>query len=369
MTTVTPFTPIKIGSLEIPNRLFMSPMTRSRGVVPSEIVAEYYRQRSYGNGGAGLIVTEGILIEEQGSEYGTVPGLFTEEQIEAWRNVVDTVHNANGNIFAQLWHVGRITHSKLNPNNTQPIGPSAIRALGGNFRTLNGAEYEVPRELSAEEVQQYAKLYGTAAKNARAAGFDGVEIHGANGYLIHQFMNVASNQRSDQYGTQNFENRARFALEVIENVVAGYGDESRVAIRFSPGFVGMGFVLDDQTVPFYNDLLQQIAQRFPNLAYITIGADMSGSNSISVADFRESYKGEGKVLTGTVGFDQARTTDFQEKGIVDAVHIGRQFISNPDLAYRWRHNLPLADVNWATLYSNGATGYTDYPIAEREATD
>lgn len=353
---ITPFTPIKIGSLEIRNRIWLSPMTRSRGIVPTELHELYYEQRALNkdNSGAGLLVTEGLLIEPQGTEYGQVPGIFTEEQILGWKKVVDRVHSANGHIFAQLWHVGRLTHPKLNPNEAQPIGASPITAPGGNFRTLNNATYVQPRELSTEEVKAYIKLYGTAAKNAKRAGFDGVEIHGANGYLVHQFMNKASNQRSDSYGTQNFENRARFALEVIAEAITGFGDESRVAFKSSPGATNGGMVVDEETIPFYKYLYQQIGERFPKLAYLTIAGSFDGG-PLDAAFFRDSYKGDGKVLTGSTGYDRAKTIEYLEKGLIDAVHIGRSFIANPDLAYRWANDLPLTEVNWQTLYSSGIT--------------
>jgi N-ethylmaleimide reductase len=359
------FQPIQIGSLTVQNRIFMSPMTRGRSVIPTELQAKYYKQRAFqpDGSGAGLIISEGILISPNthGQEYGRVPGLFLEEQTEGWKQVTNAVHDANGHIFAQLWHVGRIAHPELNYNKEPNVAPSAIAAPGGNFRALDGTGYVVPHALTTEEVSQHAKQFGIAAKNAHLAGFDGVEIHGANGYLVHQFLNTASNVRTDHYGTQTFENRARFALEIIAEAVAGFGDEGRVAIKFSPGVSSAGMIVDDDTVPFYKYLLQQIGEKFPKLAYITIASDMTGKSTINVADFRDSYKGEGKVLTGTVGFDYNRSVESLEKNIVEAVVIGRAFIANSDLAYRWKHGHQLNEVNWQTVYAAGETGYTDYP--------
>ncbi|KAL0480413.1 12-oxophytodienoic acid reductase [Acrasis kona] len=360
MAEVTAFSPLQIGDLNVANRVWMSPMTRSRGKVPNDIVSKYYQQRSLqqDNSGAGLIVTEGVLIEDIGTEYGSVPGIFSEEQISGWKKVVDEVHKSNSVIFAQLWHVGRISHSLLSLNNAQPVGPSAIRAPKGNFRQLEGAEYEVPRALTTPEVSGYAKLFGDAARNSKRAGFDGVEIHGANGYLINQFMNRASNNREDEYGVQNFENRARFTLEVLEQVVAGFGNESRVGIRFSPITTVLGLIAEEDAVDFYTYLLGQIAERFPKLAYVTILGDFAGQNDVDVKTFRDAYKG--KTLTGSVNFDFAKTEEYLKKGYLDAVHIGRPFIANPDLVRRWNNKLKLSDVDWSNIYSSGEQGYTDY---------
>ncbi|KAL0484904.1 12-oxophytodienoic acid reductase [Acrasis kona] len=360
MAEVTAFSPIQVGDLTVANRVWMSPMTRSRGKIPNDTFSKYYQQRSLqqDNSGAGLIVTEGVLIEDIGTEYGSVPGIYSDEQINGWRKVVDDVHKNNSLIFAQLWHVGRISHSLLSHNNAQPVGPSAIKAPGGKFRQLGGAEYEEPRALTTSEVSDYAKLFGEAARNSKKAGFDGVEIHGANGYLINQFMNRASNNREDEYGIQNFENRARFTLEVLEQVIAGFGNESRVGIRFSPITTALGLVVEDDAVEFYSYLLKQIAERFPNLAYVTILGDFTGQNDIDVKTFREAYKG--KTLTGSVNFDFEKTEEYLKKGYLDAVHVGRPFISNPDLVKRWNNKYKLSDVNWSTVYSSGEQGYTDY---------
>jgi N-ethylmaleimide reductase len=336
----------------------MAPMTRDRGQVPNELHAKYYAQRSYKNGGASLIFSEGIFIEPQGSYWDGVPGLYTDEMIRGWKLVTDAVHANGSYIFAQLWHIGRLTHPLGNPNGAQNIGPSAVRSPGGRFRQYNDSEYVTPRALSTQEVKNYVKLYGEMAKQAKEAGFDGVEIHAANGYLPNQFLDKSANLRLDEYGCQSWDDRIRFVMEVLQAAITGFGSEQRVGIKLGPDTPNNGMVVDEENHPFYCYLLDKMSEAFPKLGYVTI----MGDQRMNVSWFRNHWKGPEKVLVGNYCFDATSADRFLKADLCEAFTFGRPFIPNPDLAYRFKHGLPMSKVNQQKgYYGRRETGYSDYP--------
>jgi len=351
------FSPLTLGEIELPNRLVLAPLTRLRSGaegVPGPLVVEHYRQRA----SLGLIVSEGTYPTPAGQSYPGQPGLVTEEQLAGWKKVTDAVHAEGGRIFAQVMHGGRVSHADITGGH-EIVAPSAV-AIDGEVRTPNGKKpYPVPRELSTDELPSVIQEIVTASRNAVEAGFDGVELHSANGYLLHEFLAPNSNVRTDSYGGSP-ENRARFVIETVNAVVEALG-ANRVGIRISPEHSVQGIAETDpaDVRATYEVLVDTIASL--NLAYLSIlHHDPKGE---LVQDLRERFNGTFLVNTG---FGVVTTRDealaLVADGHADAVVVGRPAIANPDLARRWREGLPLNEPDPSTFYGEGAKGYTDYPF-------
>ena len=366
------FDPITFGSISAPNRIAMAPLTRNRSphAVPTQLVAEYYTQRAT----AGLLITEGTAISHQGQGYADVPGLYGTEQLKAWRKVTDDVHAAGGRIVTQLWHVGRVSHHSLQPGGGKPVSPSAIQAKSKTYLvnpdgTGSFTETSEPRALELSEIPGILDDFRRAAKAAvEEAGFDGVEIHGANGYLVDQFLRSSSNQRTDQYGG-SIENRARFLFEVVDAVTEGAG-KGRVGIRLSP-VTPANDVSDPEPQALFEHVVRGLASR--GLAFIhTIEGATGGARDFQQGDkpfdydaYKAAYRdagGKGAWMVNN-GYDGASARAAVESGRADMVAFGRLFISNPDLVTRLRDDSALNQPEKATFYGGGAKGYTDYPFA------
>ncbi|MBT2867141.1 N-ethylmaleimide reductase [Chromobacterium violaceum] len=355
-------TPLTMGAVALSNRVVMAPLTRLRNIepgdVPGPLAKEYYRQRA----SAGLIVAEGTHISPTAKGYAGAPGIYSEEQVRAWSEVTDAVHRDGGKIALQLWHTGRISHRSLQPNGDAPVGPSAIQADSRtNIRAADGSlvreQCDTPRALEIEEIEDIIEDYRRAADNARRAGFDLVEIHGAHGYLIDQFLSPAANVRTDQYGG-SVENRARFLLEVVDAVVAEW-DADHVGIRISPLGIFNGVTNTDQLdMALY--LAEQLAKR--KLAFLHISEpDWAGGPTLDDgfrAELRQRYPG---VIIGAGGYTAEKAETLLRKGFIDAAAFGRSYIANPDLVERLKQNAPLNPPKPDTFYGGGAEGYTDYP--------
>lgn len=350
------FSTYKLGEKNLKNRVVMSPMTRSRSInnLPGDLVVTYYTQRAE----AGLIITEGTSSSINGLGYARIPGIFSKEQVGAWKKVTDSVHKAGSAIFIQLMHTGRVSHELNMPQGAKIIAPSALALSGTIWTDQQGMQpYPVPQALTEKEIEATIQEYVTASQNAIEAGFDGVELHGANGYLIDQFLNTASNQRTDQWGG-SLKNRARFALEVAKAVSKKIG-ASKVGIRLSPYGAFNGMVTDSDHEKLYDYLGQELS--LLNLAYLHI-VDHSSMGAPEVKTsvkelLRRNFKGS-LILSG--GYDRARAeADLQaKKG--DLVAFGRPFISNPQLVTKMKENLPLLEADQTTFYTPGEKGYTDY---------
>ncbi|KTC89579.1 alkene reductase [Fluoribacter dumoffii] len=354
------FTPFNLSGLTLKNRIVMAPLTRNRSLhgmdTPSELNAEYYAQRA----DAGLIIAEATQISPTGKGYAWTPGIYSAEQIAGWKLVTDAVHAKGGAIYLQLWHVGRISHSSLQPGGTAPVAPSAIAATGQRTFIENGTFVEVgtPRALKIGEIPGIIEDYRVAARNAILAGFDGVEIHAANGYLIHQFLCDGTNHRSDQYGGP-VANRLRFALEVAEAIVSEIGAH-RTGIRIAPVSHANGITETSPSAVFF-PLVQEL-NRF-NLAYIhVIEGETQGPREFYGFDFhalRKEFAGPWMVNNG---YTLEMAAEAVSSGYADLIAFGRYFISNPDLVTRFEKNAPLNELDRATLYGGGEKGYTDYPF-------
>ncbi|KTD67020.1 NADH-dependent flavin oxidoreductase, Oye family [Legionella steelei] len=354
------FTPFKLRELTLKNRIVMAPLTRNRSIhgidTPSELNAEYYAQRAE----AGLIIAEATQISPTGKGYAWTPGIYSPEQIVGWKLVTDAVHARGGAIYLQLWHVGRISHPSLQPGGIAPVAPSALTATGQRTFIENGTFVEVgaPRALELSEIPGIIEDYRVAARNAVLAGFDGVEIHAANGYLIHQFLCDGSNHRTDQYGG-SITNRLRFALEVTTAVVSEVGAH-RTGIRIAPVSHANG-VTDTSPAAVFFPLVQELS-RF-NLAYVhVIEGETQGARAFYGFDFhalRKAFDGPWMVNNG---YTLEMATEAVASGYADLVAFGRYFIANPDLVTRFKKNVPLNEPERATLYGGGVKGYTDYPF-------
>lgn len=358
------FTPVRLGALELPNRVLLAPLTRCRageGNVPTELMATYYAQRA----SAGLLISEATQVTPEGQGYPNTPGIHSDAQVEGWRRVTDAVHKAGGRIVMQLWHVGRISHNAYQPNGAVPVAPSAVGLTqGGEARLPDGskAPYPTPRALETDEIPSVVEAYRRGAANAKAAGFDGVEIHGANGYLIEQFLLSSSNRREDRYGG-SVENRARFLFEVVEAVTGAWGGGERVGLRLSP----RGADADRQD-PDRAGLYGYVAERLNDhgLAFLHLvdpvaGHRMAGPDELvgvnPVPAIRERFRGP-IVVNG--GYDRASGDAAIAAGYA-AVAYGIPFLANPDLPERLRVGAPLNAPDAPTFYGGGAEGYTDYP--------
>lgn len=356
MTDQPIFEPFTLGALTLDNRIVMAPLTRNRagmGLVPSELAATYYAQRA----SAGLIISEATQVSAQAQGYQDTPGLYTAEQIAGWRKVTDAVHAKGGRIFVQLWHVGRVSHVDLQPGGNAPVAPSAIRAATKTFVNNGFHDVSEPRALELDELPALVEDFRQAAANAIAAGFDGVEVHGANGYLLEQFVKDGANQRTDRYGG-TIENRARLLLEVTAAVAKEIGAE-RTGVRISPVSPASGISCSDPQ-PQYDYIAEQLNALGVVYLHVVEGAT-GGPRDVAPFDYdalRSRFK---QVYLANNGYDLDLATDRIVQGKTDLVAFGRAFISNPDLVERLGTNAPLAPLDPATLYGGGAKGYTDYP--------
>lgn len=355
------FQPLRLGNLELPNRIAMAPLTRNRAVepntVPSPIAPVYYAQRA----SAGLIVSEASQISQQGQGYIWTPGCFTDAQVEGWRAVTRAVHEAGGHMFLQMWHVGRVSHTSLQHNGAAPVAPSAITAKTRTFVASGFAETSEPRALETHEISGIVADYAHAAHCADKAGFDGVEIHGANGYLIDQFLRDGSNKRTDMYGG-SIENRMRFALEVVDGVLQAL-PASRVGMRIAPTSPSND-ISDSNPVALFGALVDELAKR--KLAYLhVVEGQTQGARDIVPFDFLALRKAFPGVYIANNGYDRTMAIEAIAAGRADMVAFGRNFISNPDLVERLRIDAPLNEFDRATFYGGGEKGYTDYPALAR----
>lgn len=361
--------PIQIGTTTLPNRVIMAPLTRSRagqpGDVPHALNVEYYQQRA----SAGLIVTEASQISRQGQGYAWTPGIYTDAQEAGWKQVVEAVHAKGGHIAIQLWHVGRISHPLLQENGADPVAPSAIAAEGAQCFVVqpDGTPAYVPtalpRALKTEEIPQIIAQYRQAAARAGKAGFDFVEIHAANGYLLQQFMATNSNQRTDAYGG-SIENRARLTLEAVDAAIAELG-ANKVGIRISPNFIAHG-IADTEAEPIALYLAKELNQR--GIAYIHVAEpDWVGGPELT-QEFRQQLR---NAFKGTIiccgGYTATEAEALIVSGLADAVAFGRPFIANPDLVERFAQGAELNTPDRTTFYGGAEKGYTDYPTLAQTA--
>jgi N-ethylmaleimide reductase len=352
------FSEFHLGSLHLPNRIIMAPMTRSRalaGEVPAPLSATYYAQRA----SAGLIISEATQISRQGIGYPGTPGIHTTEQVEGWRTVTDAVHKAGGRMFSQLWHVGRISHPSLQPGGSLPIAPSAIRPAGEVY-TLDGMQpFVTPRALATKEIAGIVEDYRRAAANAKAANFDGVELHAANGYLIDQFLRDRTNHRDDEYGG-SAANRARLLIEATEAIVGEWGPD-QVGVRLSPTNP-FNDIADSNPAATFATIVNEL-NKF-GLAYLHI-VEPAPSHQVEAGEvpdirfFRRLWQGP---LMGNNGYDLLRANENLQDGSVDCVSFGSLFLANPDLPARFRKAAALNTPDSSTFYEGGDRGYTDYPV-------
>ncbi|MFT3757200.1 MAG: alkene reductase [Pseudoxanthomonas sp.] len=350
------FEPYPLGPLTLANRIVMAPLTRNRasaGLVPSELAATYYAQRA----SAGLIIAEATQVSAQAQGYQDTPGLYTPEQIAGWRKVTDAVHAKSGCIFVQLWHVGRVSHVDLQPGGAAPVAPSAIRAATKTFVNNGFVDVSEPHALEIEELPGIVNDFRQAAANAIAAGFDGVEIHGANGYLLEQFIKDGANRRTDGYGG-SIENRARLLLEVTAAVAREIGAD-RTGVRISPVSPANGISSSDPQ-PQYDYIVEQLSTLGIVYLHIVEGAT-GGPRDVAPFDYDALRKAFKNTYIANNGYDLELADVRLAEGRADLFAFGRPFISNPDLVERLKIGAPLAQVNPVTLYRGGATGYTDYP--------
>lgn len=348
------------GNLQLSNRVVMAPMTRSRATnkekAPFDIHVEYYRQRA----SAGLIITEGAQISEKAVGYINTPGIHTKAQVEGWKKVTKAVHEEGGKIFIQLWHVGRMSHPDFHGGDL-PHAPSAINPNAKSFTPDGFKGTETPKEMTLAEIKQTILDYRLAAKNAMEAGFDGVEIHSSNGYLLHQFFNKTSNIRTDEYGG-TIENRTKILFEVID-AIKEVMPEEKIGLRLNPSLNGIfGMTMDEETIPTFDYIIEKLNAY--NLAYLHLSEPFNDVSDIpyAVTKIAERYR---PIFKGTLiinaDFDQEKGNQYILEGLADAVAYGKPYVSNPDLVERFEQNAPLADWDSDTFYTPGEEGYTDYP--------
>ena len=359
--------PYTMGDLILPNRIVMAPMTRSRADNKANAPTEnlhgvYYSQRAT----AGLIITEGSQVSKQAVGYIHTPGIYAQEQVEGWKKVTKSVHDAGGRIFIQLWHVGRMSHPDFH-NGNLPLAPSAVNPNSKSFTPEGFKDTVTPKEMTLEDIEITIADFKNAAKNAVEAGFDGVEIHSSNGYLFHQFFNGTSNLRKDHYGG-TIENRARFffeALDAIKKVIP----EQRIGVRFNPSLHDIfGMTLDKDTIPTFDYIIERLDKDY-NLAYIHLSEPFNDISKVPFAEphiakrYRSKYKG---TLMISTGFDKDSANKVIEDGDADLVSFGKLYISNPDLVDRFRKNVKPTDWNADTFYTLGKEGYTTYNTKTRD---
>ena len=356
-------TPYRMGVLDLPNRIVMAPLTRMRAQphdhVPTGLQADYYAQRA----SAGLIIAEATAISPEGFGWADTPGLWTEEQVRGWRRVTDAVHAAGGRMIAQLWHTGAISHPELR-DGAQPVSASNIDPGQLSFTRTGRKPTVTPRPLTKLEIQATVADFGRAARNALAAGFDGVQILANYLYLISQFLNATTNDRKDEYGG-SLENRSRFLFEVVEAVLKEV-DSSRVGVKISPMHEGGAFAANDETLPITEYAIRKL-NRY-NLSHLLLmgnTTDFSGTPLEKLTGdgmfrhFRPLYKG---TLIANVNMDRERGNRLIADGLADLIAFGRLYIANPDLVQRFAEDAPLAKVDWDTVYASGSDGYSDYPV-------
>ncbi len=346
------------GNLKLKNRIVMAPMTRSRAINndPNDIMVEYYRQRS----GAGLIITEGTAPSPNGLGYARIPGIYSDSQLRGWDSITDAVHREGGKIFLQIMHTGRASHNDNMPEGAQVVAPSPIALNGEMYTDVNGMQpYPVPKEMTEDDINKVQDEYVNAAKNAIAAGFDGIELHGANGYLIDQFINPGANKRTDNYGGSP-ENRNRFAIEVARKVAEAIGPE-HTAIRLSP----YGVFNDMEIFDGIEDAFEHLAIELNKLKLLYIHlVDHASMGAPEVPDsikqkIRNAFKGI-LIMSGGMNKNKAQQLIDEKKG--DLMAFARGFLANPDLVLRLDQNLPLNEPDHSTFYTPGEKGYTDYPV-------
>ncbi|USI73515.1 alkene reductase [Sphingomonas morindae] len=353
------FTPFAAGALSLDHRVVMAPLTRMRsdpGDRPNALMKEYYSQRA---SRGGLIISEATPIARQGYGYAGAPGIYDDAQIEGWQAITDAVHAKGGRIVMQLWHVGRQSHPDLQPNGEAPVAPSAIAAEGYGYASHGPVPFSMPRALGRDEIPAIIAAFGTGAARARAAGFDGVEIHGANGYLPDQFLQDGTNKRTDEYGG-SIQNRARFLLEATEAAIAAFGSD-RVGVRLSPSGT-YGSMSDSDPQATFGYVAEQLGAL--DLAYLHVveprikGTELiAQAEPVAVRHLRPLFRG---TIIAAGGFDGASAEALLQAGDADAVAFGRAFIANPDLPARLRLRLPLTPYDRTTFYGGDARGYTDY---------
>ena len=368
MATQPLLTPYHSANLSLRNRVVMAPMTRSRadnaGHVPTNLMVEYYSQRA----SAGLIITEGTYVSREAVGYINVPGIYTPEQVTGWQKITAAVHELEGKIFVQLWHVGRMSHPDLLRGNL-PLSASALNPHAQVYTPTGMKDTVASAAMTTAQIKQTVADFVQAAQNALAAGFDGMEIHSSNGYLFHQFFNGTSNHRTDEYGG-SIENRARFFFEVLDAIKAAGVDLSKVGARLNPSLDGLfGMTLDAETIPTFDYIVKRLNDY--GLAYLHLSEPFTDVSQNELAEphiaqrYRPLYQGT-LIING--GFDQEKGNAVIADGDADLVAYGVPFIANPDLVARFEQNAPLAESDKATYYVPGAHGYTDYPaLAEAEA--
>jgi N-ethylmaleimide reductase len=350
-----------MGDLHLANRIVMAPMTRRRANnsenAPTELHTKYYNQRS----SAGLIITEGSQVSRRAVGYVNTPGIYSKPQVEGWKKVTEAVHEKQGKIFIQLWHVGRISHPDFH-NGELPLAPSAINPQLKLSTPKGHAETVTPKEMTIDEIKSTVKDFKQAAENAMEAGFDGVEVHSSNGYLFHQFFNRCSNIRTDEYGG-SIKNRVKFLFEVIDEIKKVM-PENRIGLRFNPSLHGAsGITVDEETLPTFDYIIKLLNSY--NLAYIHLTEPLPDALNVPYAEphiakrYRAIYNG---TLMINRNFDQEKGNKIIEEGCADLVAFGKLFISNPDLPERFAQNAKLTEWDASTFYTTGERGYIDYPM-------
>ncbi len=352
------FSPISLGSISLKSRIVMAPLTRNRagaGNVPQDINVKYYEQRA----SAGLIITEATPISAMAHGYPATPGIHSEAQVAGWKKVVDAVHAKGGKIVLQLWHVGRISHPSLLPDNALPVAPSAIKPAGQAFTYIGLQDFVTPRALELNELPGIVEDYAQATRNALAAGFDGVEIHAANGYLLDQFLRDGTNQRKDQYGG-SIENRTRLLLEVTQAVV-DVASADKVGVRISP-LNPFNDIADSNPQALFNHVADALNPF--KLAYLHVVEGGMGGSDLPPFDFLELRKHFKGAYMANLGYTKATASAAIAEGRADVVAFGVPFIANPDLVERFRLDAPLNEADQSSFYGGNETGYIDYPTLQ-----
>ncbi|WP_330115432.1 alkene reductase [Pseudomonas sp. JS3066] len=357
MSSESLFSPTRLGAIEVRNKIAMAPLTRSRADmngVQTPLAIDYYRQRA----SAGLIITEATNISRQGRGYAYTPGIYTDAHVAAWAPVTEAVHAAGGRIVVQLWHVGRMSHISLQEGGAAPVAPSAIQAGGNVFTEAGYLPPSMPRALATEEIAGILEDYRHAARLAKEAGFDGVEVHAANGYLLEQFLRDSTNHRDDRYGG-SLENRARFPLEVVEAVADIWGAD-RVGLRLSPLSTAIGDTpLDSAPMDTHSYLARRLGEM--GLAYLhVVEGQLHGGNGADLFDVQALRGAFGGAYIANNGYDRQRAIDATASGHADMIAFGKPFIGNPDLVERFQSQAPLYDAPVETYFGGGAEGYTEF---------
>lgn len=366
----TLFDPYQLGPITLKNRIVMAPLTRSRaaeGDVPRDLNAEYYQQRA----SAGLIISEATQVSQQGQGYLWTPGIYTSAQTEGWRKVVEAVHQRNGKIFLQMWHVGRISHVSLQPNGAAPIS-STNKPADGTYSFAYGPDGKpgnvpasVPRGATVAELKQVIADYAQAGRHALQAGFDGAEVHGANGYLFDQFLNSVVNERSDEYGNQSKETRTRLLVEAFE-AVAGVFRAERVGVRIAPFGTFGGMKNDPKVEETFLHLAEELGRRGAAYIHIVRGSQLDAEPVVPEEFFAKMRRAFPGTIIVTGGLNQPSAEKLLQDDMADLLGFGTLFISNPDLPERFRNDWPLAPGDPSTFYGGGAKGYIDYPTYQDE---